>query len=56
MILLGQSGPEKHVTNAGLQVLKSLASGGIPVPMGYFLCKEGSFGCKAKEKGMQVVD
>ena len=55
-IIISQSGPEKHVTKPGLKAVESLIYEGIPVPICYLLPEEGSFGYKAKEKGLQVVD
>ena len=39
-ILIGQSGPEKHVANPGLHAVKSLVSQGVPVPICYFFPKK----------------
>ena len=35
VVIICQSGPEKHVTNPGLQAVKSLICGGVPVPICY---------------------
>ena len=55
-VIISQCGPEKHVANQGLQAVKSLIHGGVPVPICYLLPEEGSVGCKAREKGLQVVN
>ena len=43
-IIICLSGPEEHVAKPGLQVVKSLICGEVPVPICYLLPEEGSFG------------
>ena len=54
-VIISQSCPEKNVANPGLQVVKSLICGRAPVPIHYLFPGKGSFGCKARENGLQVV-
>ena len=55
-VIISQSHPEKHIANPVLQAVKSLICGGVPVLICYLFPEEGSFGCKAREKGLQIVN
>ena len=52
--IICQRGLQKHVANLGFQVVKCLICGGVPVP--YLLPEKGSFRCKGREEGLQVVN
>ena len=55
MVIIGESGLEKHVAYPRFEAIESLVCGGIPVPICYLLSKECSFGSQTGEKGLQVI-
>ena len=48
-VIISQSGPEKNVAIPGLQAVKYLICGGVPVQICYLLPEKGSFRCKPME-------
>ena len=56
MVIIGESGLEKHVAYPGFEAIEILVCGGIPVPICYLLTKKCGLGSQTREKGLQVID
>ena len=54
-IIICKGGLEKQVAYPGLQAIKGLVGGGVPVPVGYLLTKECCLGSQIWEKRLQVT-